>query len=150
MKLTKHTLTPPVTFAGLRNEVDQMMDRFLRPDAFLGLEPLTGDMWSPSLDFSETEKDYVVRLEAPGVAKEDIEVNLEGQTLLVRGERISTKERTDEKFFWREREEGRFLRSIRLPTAVEEGKVNASVNNGIVTIRLPKKEPSASTRIEVK
>jgi HSP20 family protein len=150
MKLAKLPQTTPMTFTDLRDEADRLMDRFFLPGLFSPTTRLREDLWTPTLDFSETEKDYVVRLEAPGVAKEDIEVNLDGQVLTLRGERISAKERKDEKFFWREREEGRFLRTVNLPTPVDGAKVAATMNHGILTVRLPKMEPSTSTHIPVK
>ena len=150
MKLAKLPQTTPTTFADLRDEADRIMDRFLLPGLFAPTTRFREELWSPTLDFSETEKDYLVRLEAPGVAKEDIEVNLDGQVLTLRGERISAKERKDEKFFWREREEGRFLRTVQLPTPVDGANVAATMNHGILTVRLPKREPSTSTHIPVK
>lgn len=150
MKLAKIPQTTPTVFNDLREEADRIMDRFLFPGIFSPTTRTREDMWLPTLDFSETEKDYLVRLEAPGVAKEDVEVNLDGQTLTLRGERISAKERKDERFFWREREEGHFLRTIKLPTPVDGSKVNASMNHGILTVRLPKTESTTSTHIPVK
>lgn len=149
MKLTRIAPTAPGRTAPFRDDFDRMVDRFFGtgglPSAFGSLE----EMWSPSLDFSETDTAYVVRLEAPGVARKDLEVTLEGEILTVRGERMVEEEGKDEKFFWRERQEGRFLRSLRLPTAVEADKVEAKVDHGIVTVRLPKKAPTPSNRIPV-
>lgn len=149
MKLTRIVPTAPVRTAPFRDDFDRMVDRFFGtgnlPSAFGPLE----EMWSPNLDFSETDKEYVVRLEAPGVAKKDLEVTLEGDILTLRGDRTVETKEENEKFFWRERQEGRFLRSLRLPTAVEANKVEAKVDHGIVTVRLPKQAPTPSNRIPV-
>jgi HSP20 family protein len=107
-------------------------------------------MWTPSVDFSENEKEYIVRLEAPGIAKEDLEVNLEGQTLTLSGRRDFAKEEKTEEYFWQEREQGRFVRAIQLPGAVDQAKVTATYQDGIMTIRLPKTEPRAKSRIPIK
>jgi HSP20 family protein len=107
-------------------------------------------MWSPAVDFSENEKEYIVRLEAPGVPKEDLEVNVEGQTLTISGRRDFEKEEKTEEYFWREREQGRFVRTMQLPTAVDKSKVEATYKDGIMTVRLPKIEASAKTRVQIK
>jgi HSP20 family protein len=107
-------------------------------------------MWQPNLDFSENDKEYIVRLEVPGVPKEDLEVNVDGQTLTISGRRDFEREEKTEEYFWREREAGRFVRTVQLPTAIDQSKVAATYENGIMTIRLPKTEPSAKTRVQIK
>ena len=145
MKLTK--LSPP----GLAraDEFERIFDRFLDMP-FLRMEREAIASWTPSLDFSETEKEYVIRVEAPGIAKEDLEVNLEGQVLAVAGRRTFEHEEKGEDIFWRERQAGRFLRSVRLPTPVKADEVDARYNDGVVTIRLQKIAPSVKSRITVK
>jgi HSP20 family protein len=149
MKLTRIVPTAPVRTAPFRDDFDRMVDRFFGAGSLPGNFGPLEEMWTPNLDFSETEKEYVVRLEAPGVAKKDLEITLEGDILTIRGDRVVETEEKDEKYFWRERQEGRFLRSLRLPTVVEAGKVEAKVDHGIVTVRLPKKAPTPSNRIPV-
>jgi HSP20 family protein len=146
MKLTKAL---PTTIATVRDEFDRLFDQ-LSSTGFFPTPKVFPTMWTPSVDFSENEKEYIVRLEAPGVAKEDLEVNLEGGTLTLSGRRDFAKEEKTEEYFWQEREQGRFVRAIQLPGAVEQAKVTASFENGIMTIRLPKTEPSAKTRIAIK
>jgi HSP20 family protein len=146
MKLTKALPTPIAT---VRDEFDRLFDQ-LSSSGFFPTSKVFPTMWTPSVDFSENEKEYIVRLEAPGVAKEDLEVNLEGQTLTLTGRREFAKEEKTEEYFWQEREQGRFVRVIQLPGAVDKAKVAATYENGIMTIRLPKTEPSAKTRIAIK
>src|SRR5687768_460532 len=101
MKLTK-TLPKPV--ATIRDEFDRMFDQ-LWNTGLIGPAPrIFESLWAPSLDFSENEKEYIVRLEAAGVPKEDLEINLEGQTLTLSGRRDFEKEEKAEEYFWRERE----------------------------------------------
>lgn len=147
MKLTKAL---PTSVATVRDEFDRLFDQ-LRTTGLFGPAPRVFEaMWSPSLDFSENEKEYIVRLEAPGIPKEDLEVNAEGQTLTVSGHREFEKEEKTEEYFWREREGGRFVRTVQLPAPIDRSKVSAVYGDGIMTIRLPKAEPSARTRIPVK
>jgi HSP20 family protein len=146
MKLTK---TLPGSIATVRDEFDRLFDQ-LTSTGFFPTPKVFQTMWAPSVDFSENEKEYIVRLEAPGIPKEDLEVNLEGQTLTLSGRRDFGKEEKTEEYFWREREQGRFVRTIPLPTAVDPAKVAATYQDGIMTIRLPKTEPSTKTRIAIK
>ena len=147
MKLTKAV---PTSVATVRGEFDRLFDQLWKT-GFLGSAPRVFEtMWSPSVDFSENEKEYIVRLEAPGVPKDDLDVNVEGQTLTLTGRRDFEKEEKTEEYFWREREAGRFVRTLQLPMAIDKAKVAATYQDGIMTVRLPKTEPSAKTRIQIK
>ncbi|HEY7636335.1 MAG TPA: Hsp20/alpha crystallin family protein [Gemmatimonadales bacterium] len=147
MKLTK---AAPAPLATVREEFDRFFDRMWNTGLF-GPPPRAFEaMWAPSLDFSENEKEYIVRLEIPGIPKEDLDINLEGQTLTVSGRRDFEKEEKTEEYFWREREAGRFVRTVQLPAAVDKSKVAATYQDGIMTVRLPKAEPTAKTRIQIK
>jgi HSP20 family molecular chaperone IbpA len=98
MKLTK---AAPTSVATIRDEFDRLFDQ-LRTTGLFGPAPRVFEtMWSPSVDFSENEKEYIVRLEAPGIPKEDLEVNVEGQTMTVAGRRDFEKEEKTEEYFWR-------------------------------------------------
>ena len=147
MKLTK---AAPTSVATIRDEFDRLFDQLRTTGLFMPAPRVFETMWSPSVDFSENEKEYIVRLEAPGIPKEDLEVNVEGQTMTVAGRRDFEKEEKTEEYFWREREAGRFVRTIQLPSAVDRAKVTAEYLNGIMTVRLPKTEPAAKTRIAIK
>lgn len=147
MKLTKALPAPVAT---IRDEFDRLFGQLWNTGVFGPPPRVFETMWSPALDFSENEKEYIVRLEAPGVPKEDLEVNVEGQVLTISGRRDFEKEEKTEEYFWREREQGRFVRTMQLPTAVDKSKVAATCQDGIMTVRLPKLEASAKTRIPVK
>jgi HSP20 family protein len=147
MKLTKPL---PTSVATAREEFDRLFDRFFNTGLFGPPPRVFEAMWQPSLDFSENEKEYIVRLEVPGVPKEDLEVNVDGRTLTISGRRDFEREEKTEEYFWREREAGKFMRTVQLPTAIDQPKVAATYENGIMTIRLPKAEPSAKTRIQIK
>jgi len=147
MKLTK---AAPTSVATVRDEFDRLFDRMLNTGLFGGTPRVLEAMWSPSLDFSENEKEYIVRLEAPGIPREDLEINLDGQSLTISGRREFEKEEKTEEYFWREREAGRFVRTVQLPSAVDKSKIAAAYHDGIMTIRLPKAEPTVKTRIQIK
>ena len=147
MKLTKAL---PKSVATVRDEFDRLFDQLLNTGYLGQAARVFETMWTPSVDFSENEKEYIARVEAPGVAKEDLDVNVDGQTLTISGRRDFEKEEKTEEYFWRERQAGRFVRALQLPTAVDQSKVTASYQDGIMTIRLPKSETTGKTRIQIK
>lgn len=144
---------PPM--ARIRHDIDRMFQRFLG-EPWEGFEtplfeaPTFETMWTPSLDFSETDKEYMVKLEAPDVPKENLDVSLDGNVLTLSGRREARKEKESEKYIWREREVGRFVRTIRMPTAVEGEKIEASAHDGVLVVKLPKKEPTPKSKILIK
>ena len=103
--------------------------------------------WIPKVDLSETNDAYVVRLEVAGVQMDDLDVETNGTTLTISGHR-DMQHVQKEKYIWREREDGNFVRVLRLPTEVVEREMRASVGNGLLTVRLPKKaEPAVMAKI---
>jgi HSP20 family protein len=145
MKLTKPTPTTIV-----REDFENLFDRFFGRGLAGQPSRVFETTWTPSLDFSEDEKNYIVRLEAPGIPKEDLEINLEGQILTLTGRRNFEKEERNEEYFWREREQGRFVRTVRLPSPIDASKVEATYNDGVMTIRLPKSESANRTRVTIR
>ena len=148
MKLMK----PVPTFATVKRDFDTLFDRALRGPLFpeFAPAPAVAPTWEPALDFSETEKEYVVRLEVAGFHKENLDVKLDGEMLTITGLREFRNEIKGEEFLWQEREEGRFARTIRLPAQVMEEKIEASYENGILTVKLPKLQPIPRARIAIK
>ncbi len=139
------------TFGTMRQDLDRVFERFFEPNFWPVTTPKTMEtMWEPTLDFSETEKEYVIRLEAPGMARDDFDVDLDRTLLTLSGKRELRKEEKGEDYIWQERQEGRFLRTIRLPAAVQEDKIEASYADGILTVKLPKAQPAAKTKVTIK
>jgi HSP20 family protein len=109
-----------------------------------------GSFVNASLNVSETEKEIRITAELPGVTEQDIDVSLDDDVLTVRGEKKF--ERTDEKetYHFVERSYGTFQRSLRLPFSVNPDQVQASFENGVLTVRLPKTgRQERSRRIQV-
>ncbi len=145
MKLTK--AAPPIP--RMRQEFDKLLDRFFEFPFSRFEVPLVETEWAPALACSETDKEFVVRLEAPGVHKENLDVTLEQNVLTVSGKREFRKEHETEEYIWREREEGKFVRSLRLPKVVDPDKILATYQDGILTLRLPKAEPAVKSRVTI-
>jgi len=138
--------------ATVKPEFDRFFDRFFNTPLWPLATPRTSfeTIWEPALDFSETNKEYVIRMEVPGVTRDDLDVNLDGNLLTLNGKRELHKQEKGEDFLWEEREEGRFTRTLRLPGAVDEAKIEALYSDGVLTVKLPKAEPAAKSRIAIK
>jgi HSP20 family protein len=137
----------PWTGAGLKTEMERLLDRFF--ESPWAEAPALGD-WSPALDMTEGKEAITVKAELPGVESREIAVSLDGDLLTIKGEKEAKKEDKDERRHRVERSWGSFMRSVRLPAAVDAGKVSATFKNGIVTITLPKTAGAKGTTIPVK
>lgn len=145
MKIAK--LNRPVV-APIVPQMDRLFERlFALP---YGMEvPNVGTAWAPPMDFTETDTSFVVQMEVPGVKKEDLDVTVEQNVLTVAGKREREEVRETEEQIWREREFGRFVRSVRLPQAVRAPDIQAAFTDGVLTITLPKAEEALKSRVPV-
>jgi HSP20 family protein len=137
-------------------EVERFFDRFLAPgflaEPFMPAFPFETQPteWFPTLDLIENADEFIVRLEAPGIHKENLDVNLTGTLLTVQGRRELINEAAGETYLRREREFGKFARTVRLPAPVMEKEVKAVYENGVLVIHLPKVAPAVANRIVIK
>jgi len=104
----------------------------------------------PSLDMSETPSTVEVRIDVPGMKTEDIDIQLASGILTISGERKEEKEEKTKTFHRTERHHGRFSRSVTLPSAVAEDKVDAQYRDGVLTVSMQKTEEAKSRKIKVK
>lgn len=111
--------------------------------------PALGD-WAPSMDISETKDSLVVKVEAPGMDQQDIQISMQENLLTIKGEKKQEKEEKEEHYHRVERSYGAFTRSVRMPVAVDASKVTASFKNGLLTVTLPKTPASKGTTIPIK
>jgi HSP20 family protein len=115
---------------------------------FEGNVPLS--TWAPACDIYETDKDLVLKVEIPGIKKEDVKVSLENNVLMIHGERKFEEETKRENYHRVERDYGEFLRSFTLPPFIEPDKIFAEFKDGLLTVMLPKREEAKPKLIEVK
>ena len=148
MKLIRNVPTP----LAARRDWDTMFDRIFRTPMLSDMPAMKSleALWEPALDFSEAEKEFVVRLEVPGFHRENLDVKFDNDMLTISGHREYRDEVKSEDFLWKEREEGRFTRTLRIPAPVNEAKVDALYENGVLTVKLPKMEPVAKAKIAIK
>jgi HSP20 family protein len=114
---------------------------------FSELFPMGPDGFVPDADMEETDDAYLVEVELPGVSKDDIDISLSGRRLTIDGER-KEKERVGV-LRRRARTVGRFHFEITLPGAVDENGVTASLDDGVLTVRVPKANNESPRRIQV-
>ncbi len=113
-------------------------------------EALTVADWIPAVDISESESEYLIKAELPGVKKEDIKVTLQEGVLTIQGERKQEKEEKGRKYHRIERSYGTFMRSFTLPDSVDDSKVSAEFRDGLLSLHVPKSEKAKPKAIEVK
>jgi HSP20 family protein len=106
--------------------------------------------WVPVVDVMETDEDFQIRAELPGVEKEDVKLSVENGVLAISGHREQDKEEKGKRYHRIERAYGSFARSFTMPDVVDEQKVTAEFKNGVLTVRLPKSEKARPKSIEVR
>jgi len=106
--------------------------------------------WAPALDISERKDAYLVTVELPGVEADDLEITLEDGLLTIQGERQFTAESSEQQFHRVERRYGAFRRSITLPSQVKADAIEASFENGVLEVVVPKAEEAKPKRIQVR
>jgi HSP20 family protein len=133
-------------------EIEQTANRMQRllEETFGGAGPLLMDVtaWSPPVDIEEADDAYIVEAEVPGVKRDDVNIEVVGNELTISGE-IKEKERVGI-VRRRTRRTGRFEYHVTLPAAVDSDKIDAKLDNGVLTVRIPKSERGQRRKIEVK
>ncbi len=139
-------------FFELEHMSEQLNRLFSRPSLWqANAKPaLTIADWTPTVDISETDTEYVIKAELADVDKEAVKVTVRDGVLTLQGERKQEKEEKGKKFHRIERAYGRFVRNFTLPEDVNEGEVKAEYQDGILIIHIPKSEKAKPKTIEVK
>ena len=129
----------------LREAMDRLFD-----DAFT--RPLSlRDAWSvPAIDMYQTDDEIVVKASLPGIKAEEVQINVTGEVLTLKGEVKHEEEKAEKAWHIREQRYGSFERSVALPTDVVADKAKAEFENGILTITLPKAEEVKPKIINIK
>lgn len=138
----RSSLTPAF---GLRREIDRLFD-----DMFGHTALQTQSAWSPAVDIREDEKELTILAELPGMKLDDVEITCDNGILTIRGEKSETRKEGDERrYHLVERSYGAFTRSFQLPQGVDESKIEAAFDDGLLTVRIPKAALPQPKRIEI-
>jgi HSP20 family protein len=143
-------------FQDLRSAQDEMAQMSPMLAHALGLHTQQGNAratttaWAPALDISERKDAYLVTVELPGLKPEDLDITMEDGLLTIQGERQFTSESSEQQFHRVERRYGAFRRSITLPAHVMAEAIQASFEDGVLQILVPKAEEATPKRIQVR
>ncbi len=137
---------PARDFMSLREAMDRLMDdAFMRPWRSNG-----GSLGMPAVDMYQTDAEVVVKAAVPGFKADEIQINVTGDVLTIKGEVKQKNEIKEQEYHLREQRWGSFERSLVLPTEVKSDAAKAEFENGILTITLPKDEKAKPKMITVK
>ncbi len=138
------------------NELEDLQNRtksfFMRPNggpSLLGMAGVDAD-WTPAVDVSEDDREYLITADLPDVTKEDVKVSIERDMLLIQGERHQEKVDSQRKYHRAERRYGRYLRTFQLPKEIDAEKIEAKFDAGVLRVRLPKIPAKSHVTHEIK
>lgn len=146
-QLTKTRRRPSTMLRSLQEEVNDLFGDF-----FGTMDEEAQDLsriWSPRLDISETDNEYRVTMDLPGVSKKDVDISASNHRLTIRGERKMESKEKGETFLRVERSRGTFHRSIPLPEGAQPEKAEAEFDAGMLTVHIPKSKEHVPTKISI-
>lgn len=128
----------------LRREMDKLFEDFMRPSRFFA------EAEAPVIDAYHTPNEVVVKAALPGLKPEDVSIDITGDTLTIKGEGKVEQEIKKEDYLYQERRFGAFSRSVVLPAGLQPDKAEATMEDGILTLTIPKAEEVKPKAIKVK
>lgn len=124
----------------LQERMNRLLDEALAPEHLAAPRPVSGG-WTPAADVYETHDAFVVLMDLPGIAEDDVDVTVEGDSLSVRGLRRARLSARPDRFHRMERSHGPFARTFDLSHPVDPDRVSAQFRDGLLRIELPKARP---------
>jgi HSP20 family protein len=137
---------------GMPDMIREMEERMRRlwQELPLAAHPEVSGEWMPRVDVSETDDEVRVRAELPGLAPEDLDISLDQDRLILKGEKKEEREKEEKGYHLVERSFGSFYRTIQLPVEVDPGKIEAAFKNGVLTINMGKQEEAKKRITHIK
>jgi HSP20 family protein len=134
----------------IQTEMNRLFNTFFDSPASAGTrEGHTLQRWIPPMDLVETENDFVLRADLPGLAEGDVNIELENNVLTLSGERKAEHEERKEGYYRVERSSGTFSRSLTLPDGVDPDAVRANFARGVLEVRIPKPEARKPRKVAI-
>jgi HSP20 family protein len=135
----------------IQNEMNRLFNTLFEAPGHSGNGGSSGSLrrWIPAMDLVETEDDFVLRADLPGLSEEDVNIELEDNVLTVSGERKAEHEERKEGYYRVERSSGSFARSLTLPEGVNPDAVKASFDRGVLEVRVPKPEARKPRKVAI-
>lgn len=140
---------PERELLSLRDAMSRLMEESFVLPSMLGEIKGTGRAWGLAVDMFETDDHLVVKASAPGVKPENLDVTVKGETLTIKGETKEEQEKKEGQYYYHERRQGAFSRSLTLPFPIQSEKVEATFEHGVLTLTLPKAEEIKPRSIKV-
>lgn len=140
--------TFPSDVLNIQREINRMFNSFFRSEE--EGDSLANAAWNPAVDIAEQDEEYVVKVELPGVSKDEVKIVVQENMLTIRGEKKQEKESKGSNYHRAERSYGAFQRSFALPSTVKGEKIEATFKDGVLSVSLPKAEEAKQREIEVK
>lgn len=131
------------------NRVQEHLNRFFGDELFRRTGESALSAWAPAVDIRETKDELVLEADLPGFEEKDLDIRVEDNTLTVRGERKFEKKVEEENYLRMERAYGSFSRSFGLPRTVNTESIKAVYRDGVLSIRLPKREEAKPKQVKV-
>src|SRR5574337_210029 len=133
----------------LQERMNRLFDHALSRTRMDDEEGLTASMWSPAVDIFETSDSIVMKAELPGVSRNNIDIQVQDNTLMLKGERKFEREVKDENYLRIERSYGAFQRAFNLPTGVQQDKIRAVFKDGVLEVTMPKAEEAKPKQVKI-
>jgi len=133
----------------MRRDMDRLFDEFTKPARRRRIWPKSEGLVIPSIDLYDRKTEIVIKIELPGVRREDIDLTITKDTLTLKGEIKKDDDVKEEDYYISERMIGSFSRTIALPFEVESEKAQAAMNNGLLEIVMPKREEARPKEIKI-
>lgn len=133
-------------FSRYQDRLDKLMNEIMD---LRGEMPSAGAEFSPSCELTEEDKKFLLKVDLPGVKKDDVKVEVSGDRLTIRAERKTEKEEKDKKRYFSEVSYGNYMRSFSLPQKIDEKSVDAKFDNGVLVVTIPKTEESNAKQISI-
>ena len=152
-KTTEPARTYADPFTAFRAEMDRMFHNFLQNPAFSMPLPFAGagnGLVMPSADMKEGETEYTLTAELPGMAEENVDLSVSNGSITIKGEKTEEKKDEKENYHLTERRYGSFHRSFRLPDNVDEAKIKAAFEKGVLTVTMPKSKDGKHQERKIK
>jgi HSP20 family protein len=131
------------------SKVQEQMNRFLGDSFLRRANDSSLTTWAPEVDIHETEDALVLEVDLPGMEEKDLDIRVENNMLTVRGDRKFEKKVSEENYLRVERAYGSFSRSFSLPQTIDAESIKADYRNGVLTIRVPKREEAKPRQVKV-
>ena len=132
----------------IQKEMNKLFDFSLMRNPF-NESSLFGKQWAPAIDVYESKESILVKVDLPGMKKEDLGVTVQQDHLIIKGERKECVKGKPGDFYSVERSYGSFYRAIALPAAVDANKVDAKYEDGVLSLTLPKKEEEKNKSVSI-